>query len=59
VGLMQHPTAERTVFKNGHWEMSELDDAVHNVLLKGKANPAPARDDFELPGRDVAGKPLE
>ena len=58
VGLMQHPTAERTVFKNGHWEMSELDDAVHNVLLKDKPNPAPARDDFELIGRDIPAKPL-
>jgi hypothetical protein len=58
VGLMQHPTAERTVFKGGHWEMGELDDAVHNVLLKDKVNPAPPRDDFELPGRDIASQPL-
>jgi len=58
VGLMQHPTQERTVFKNGHWEMAELDDAVHNILLKDKRNPAPPRDDVELPGRDLPAKPL-
>jgi NAD(P)-dependent dehydrogenase (short-subunit alcohol dehydrogenase family) len=58
VGLTQHPVADRTVFKNGLWEMSELDDAVHNVLLKGRPNPAPPRDDVEIPGRDIAAKPL-
>ena len=58
VGLTSHPIAQKTVFKEGHWEMSELDDAVHNILLKDKPNPAPPRDDVELPGRDIPGKSL-
>tara|TARA_Y100000588_G_C14226936_1_gene913577 strand:+ start:1024 stop:1998 length:975 start_codon:yes stop_codon:yes gene_type:complete len=53
VGLAHHPVPEDGVFKAGLWEMDELDDAVHNVLLKGKTNPAPPRDDVEVPGRDV------
>jgi 3-oxoacyl-[acyl-carrier protein] reductase len=58
VSVAHHPTAMRTVFKPGLWELSELDDAVNNVLMKGLDNPAPPRDDVEVPGRDVPAKPL-
>jgi len=58
VGLTRHPIAADGVFKPGLWTMPELDDAVHNVLLKGKTNPAPPRDDLEVAGRDVDAKPL-
>ncbi len=58
VSVAHHPTAMRTVFKPGLWELSELDDAVNNVLMRGIDNPAPPRDDVEVPGRDVAAKPL-
>ena len=46
------------MFKPGLWTMAELDDAVHNVLMKNKNNPAPPRDDIEVPGRDIDAKSL-
>ena len=58
ISLAHHPVAWRTVFKPGLWEMTELDDAVQNVLMRDVANPAPARDDVELPGRDIPARPL-
>ncbi|MDA0353743.1 MAG: SDR family oxidoreductase [Chloroflexi bacterium] len=58
VGLTNHPVPQDGVFKPGLWTMAELDDAVHNVMLKNKNNPAPPRDDMEIAGRDVAAKPL-
>jgi NAD(P)-dependent dehydrogenase (short-subunit alcohol dehydrogenase family) len=58
VGLTHHPVPQDGVFKPGLWSMAELDDAVHNVLLKNKKNPAPPRDDVEVPGRDVPAKSL-
>ncbi len=58
VGLTNHPVPEDGVFKPGLWTMPELDDAVHNVLLKDKKNPAPPREDVEVPGRDVDAKSL-
>ena len=58
VGLTNHPVPQDGVFKPGLWSMGELDDAVHNVLLKGKTNPAPPREDVEVAGRDIDAKPL-
>ncbi len=58
IALTHTPIAWRTVFKPGLWEMAELDDAVQNVLMKDELNPAPARDDMELPGRDIEARPL-
>ena len=58
VSLAHYPVAMRTVFKPGVWTMSELDDAVQNVLMKDINNPAPPRDDVEVPGRDVPARPL-
>ncbi|MEX2228833.1 MAG: SDR family NAD(P)-dependent oxidoreductase [Dehalococcoidia bacterium] len=58
ISVAHHPTPMRTVFKPGLWELDELDDAVHNVLLRGLDNPAPPRDDVEVAGRDVPAKPL-
>jgi NAD(P)-dependent dehydrogenase (short-subunit alcohol dehydrogenase family) len=58
VSVAHHPTPMRTVFKPGLWELPELDDAVSNVLMRGLDNPAPPRDDVEVPGRDIAAKPL-
>lgn len=58
VSLAHYPVAMRTVFKPGLWTMEELDDAVQNVLMKDINNPAPPRDDVEVPGRDVAARPL-
>ncbi len=58
VSIGHHPIARRTVFKPGLWEFDELDDAVHNVLLRGETNPAPPRDDVEVPGRDTEAQAL-
>lgn len=58
VSVAHHPSPMRTVFKPGLWGLDELDDAVHNVLLRDLTNPAPPRDDVEVPGRDVAAKAL-
>jgi len=59
VSLAHHPTAMRTVFKPGLWTVAELDDAVQSVLMKDIDNPAPPRDDVEVPGRDVPAVWLE
>ena len=56
VSVANHPIAMRTVFKPGLWELEELDDAVKNVLMRGIDNPAPPRDDVEVPGRDTPAK---
>ena len=53
VGLTNHPVPEDGVFKAGLWSMAELDDAVHNVLLKNRTNPGPPREDVEVAGRDT------
>jgi NAD(P)-dependent dehydrogenase (short-subunit alcohol dehydrogenase family) len=58
VSVANHPVAMRTVFNNGVWTLPELDDAVQNVLMQGIDNPAPPRDDVEVPGRDLAAKSL-
>ena len=58
VSLSHYPVAMRTVLKPGLWSMDELDDAVQNVLMKDINNPAPPRDDVEVPGRDVPARPL-
>ncbi len=58
VSLAHYPVAMRTVFKPGVWDMSELDDAVQNVLMKDINNPAPPNADVEVPGRDVPARPL-
>lgn len=58
VSLSHYPVAMRTVFKPGLWSMEEMDDAVQNVLMKDINNPAPPRDDVEVPGRDIPARPL-
>lgn len=58
VSVAHHPTAMRTVFKPGLWNLAELDDAVQSVLMKDIDNPAPPRDDVEVPGRDIPARPL-
>jgi len=58
ISVSRYPVAERSIFKPGHWTLSELDDAVQNVLLKDIDNPAPPRDDIEVPGRDIAARVL-
>ncbi|PKN81698.1 MAG: 3-hydroxyacyl-CoA dehydrogenase [Chloroflexi bacterium HGW-Chloroflexi-9] len=58
VSVAHHPVASRTVFKPGLWELSELDDAVQNVLMKDINNPAPPPADLEVAGRDTAARPL-
>jgi len=58
VSLAHTAAPMRTVFKPGLWDVVELDDAVQNVLMKGIDNPAPPRDDVEVPGRDIPARPL-
>ena len=58
VGLGEHPVAMRTVSTDGIWTLEELDDAVQNVLMRGIDNPAPPREDVEVPGRDTETQPL-
>ena len=52
------PSPMRTVYKREMWTMEELDDAVQNILMKDIINPAPPRDDVEVPGRDVPAQSL-
>jgi len=59
VSVAHQPTAMRTVFKPGLWTLGELDDAVQTVLMKDINNPAPPRDDVEVPGRDVPARSLD
>ena len=58
VSVGNHPVATRTVWNDELWTVSQLDDAVQNVLLRGIDNPAPPREDVEVPGRDIDAKPL-
>ena len=58
ISVSRYPVAERSIFKPGHWTLPELDDAVQNVLMKDINNPAPPRDDIEVPGRDIAARVL-
>ena len=58
VSRAHHPSPMRTVYKRGLWTLDELDDAVQNVLLKDIPNPAPPRDDVQVPGRDIAAQAL-
>lgn len=58
VSVAHHPIAMRTIFKPGLWTQDELDDAVNSILMKGIDNPAPPREDIEIPGRDIAARPL-
>ena len=58
VSRAHHPSPMRTVYKREMWTMEELDDAVQNILMKDIINPAPPRDDVEVPGRDVPAQSL-
>ncbi|MFA7249241.1 MAG: SDR family oxidoreductase [Dehalococcoidia bacterium] len=58
VARAHHPIQMRTVYRRGLWTLPELDDAVQNVLLKDIPNPAPPRDDVQVPGRDTPAPPL-
>ena len=58
VSRAHHPSQGRTVYKREMWTLDELDDAVQNVLLKDVPNPAPPRDDVEVPGRDTPAQAL-
>ncbi len=58
VSVAHHPIAMRTIFKPGLWTQAELDDAVGAILMKGVENPAPPREDVEVPGRDIPARAL-
>ena len=58
ISVSRYPVAERSIFKPGHWTLPELNDAVQNVLMKDIDNPAPPRDDIEVPGRDIVARVL-
>ena len=58
VGLGTHPVPMRTIQNDHLWTLAELDDAVQNVLMREIANPAPPREDVEVPGRDIAAQAL-
>ena len=58
VAVGHHPIAERSISKQGLWELEELHDGVQHVLLAGTRNPQPPRDDIEVPGRDSDPAPL-
>ena len=58
VSRAHHPSPMRTVYKRGLWTLDELDDAVQTVLMKDIDNPAPPRDDIEVPGRDIPAQAL-
>ena len=58
VGLGTHPVPMRTIQSDHLWTLSELDDAVQNVLMREIDNPAPPREDVEVPGRDTEAQAL-
>ncbi|MEE8421176.1 MAG: SDR family oxidoreductase [Dehalococcoidia bacterium] len=58
VGLGVHPVAMRTIQSDHLWTLAELDDAVQNVLMRDINNPAPPREDVEIPGRDLEAQAL-
>ena len=52
VSVLHHPVPWRTTFKNGMWTLDELSEAIPG-LLEGTKNPAPPKEDVEVPGRDT------
>jgi NAD(P)-dependent dehydrogenase (short-subunit alcohol dehydrogenase family) len=51
VSVLQHPSAMRTIWKQGLWTLDELQEQVPGALMSGVANPAPPPPEFEVPGR--------
>jgi 3-oxoacyl-[acyl-carrier protein] reductase len=52
VHLLNHPYSARTIFKPATWTLDELDERVPRDLLRGVVNPAPPKEDVDVPGRD-------
>jgi NAD(P)-dependent dehydrogenase (short-subunit alcohol dehydrogenase family) len=52
VAVLHHPTPKHTIFKHGMWTLDELTEALP-AILEGTKNPAPPRDDIDVPGRDA------
>jgi hypothetical protein len=51
VSVLNHPLSHRGIYKQGMWEMAELDELVPRSVLAGTTNPAPPPPDLEVPGR--------
>ncbi|MPZ23560.1 MAG: SDR family NAD(P)-dependent oxidoreductase [Dehalococcoidia bacterium] len=49
--LFHHPVPQRSIFKPDRWTLDELEELVPTRLMEGIANPAPPRDDIDVPGR--------
>jgi NAD(P)-dependent dehydrogenase (short-subunit alcohol dehydrogenase family) len=54
VSLLNHPLGQKAIYKQGMWELDELDEIVPQKMLDGVANPAPPNADLEIPGRPIA-----
>ncbi len=55
VGLANHPTPMRTLWKPSMWTLDELVDAIPNQMMAGIPNPAPPPPDLAVQGRPAAG----
>jgi NAD(P)-dependent dehydrogenase (short-subunit alcohol dehydrogenase family) len=51
VGVANHPTPMRTIWKPAMWTLDELCEIVPKQLMAGIPNPAPPPPDLEVPGR--------
>jgi NAD(P)-dependent dehydrogenase (short-subunit alcohol dehydrogenase family) len=51
VSVLNHPLSHRGIYKQGMWELAELDELVPRSVLAGTTNPAPPPPDLEVPGR--------
>ena len=53
VSLPFHPSPEHSIVSEKKiWNLQDLDDGMHYVLLRRKRNPVPPLEEIEIPGRD-------
>ncbi len=53
VSLPFHPSPEHSIYTEKKiWDLKDLDDGMHYVLMRRKRNPVPPLEEIEIPGRD-------
>ena len=59
VSLPFHPSPEHSIVSDKKiWDLKDLDDGMHYVLMRRKRNPVPPLEELEIPGRDKPAKDL-
>lgn len=59
VSLPFHPSPEHSIVSDKKiWDLKDLDDGMHYVLMRRKRNPVPPLEELEIPGRDMPAKDL-